>query len=142
MYLSQVNYIDQVSDLDMNQKWTFFGLLWYFKNLYLNYTNKKLLSVYKSLVYLYIYSLFHSIGSSLWLTDNYNFLKFIQSNNTYSWHHIRWIYAVPFSSEYPFLDVHRSNVLESNLMSVYVIGSYVHIATTSKDVVTKKRNCC
>ena len=49
---------------------------------------------------------------------------------------------MPFSSEYPFLDVHRSNVLESNLMPMYVIGSYVHIATTSKDVVTKKRNCC
>ena len=47
---------------------------------------------------------------------------------------------MPFSSEYPFLDVHRSNALESNLMSVYVIRSYVHIASTSKHVVTKK-NC-
>ena len=46
---------------------------------------------------------------------------------------------MPFSSEYPFLDVHRSNALESNLMSVYVIRSYVHIASTSKDVVTKKK---
>ena len=45
---------------------------------------------------------------------------------------------MPFSSEYPFLDVHRSNTLESNLMSVYVIRSYVHIASTSKHVVTKK----
>ena len=45
---------------------------------------------------------------------------------------------MPFSSEYPFLDVHRSNALESNLMSVYVIRSYVHIASTSKHVVTKK----
>ena len=45
---------------------------------------------------------------------------------------------MPFSSEYPFLDVHRSNALESNLMSVYVIRSYVHIASTSKDVATKK----
>ena len=43
-----------------------------------------------------------------------------------------------FSSEYPFLDVHRSNALESNLMSVYVIRSYLHIASTSKHVVTKK----
>ena len=46
---------------------------------------------------------------------------------------------MPFSSEYPFLDVHRSNALESNLMSVYVIRSYVHIASTSKHVVTKKK---
>ena len=45
---------------------------------------------------------------------------------------------MPFSSEYPFLDVHRSNALESNLMSVYVIRSYVHIASTSKHIVTKK----
>ena len=101
-----------------------------------------LLSVYKSLSYIYIYWLFHSIFSSMWLTYNYNFLKFIQSNNTYFWHHIRWIYAMPFSSEYPFLDVHRSNTLESNLMSVYVIRSYVHIASTSKHVLPKKRNCC
>ena len=43
-----------------------------------------------------------------------------------------------FSSEYPFLDPHRSNALENNLMSVYVIRSYVHIASTSKHVVTKK----
>ena len=101
-----------------------------------------LLSVYKSLSYIYIYWLFHSIFSSLWLTYNYNFLKFIQSNNTYFWHHIRWIYAMPFSSEYPFLDVHRSNALESNLMSVYVIRCYVHIASTSKHVgKEKKRNC-
>ena len=41
---------------------------------------------------------------------------------------------MPFSSEYPFLDVHRSNALESNLMSVYVIRCYVHIASTSKHV--------
>ena len=46
---------------------------------------------------------------------------------------------MPFSSDYPFLDVHRSNALESNLMSVYVIRSYVHIASTTKDVVTKKK---
>ena len=45
---------------------------------------------------------------------------------------------MPFSSEYPFLDVHRSNTLESNLMSAYVIRPYVHIASTSKHVVTKK----
>ena len=45
---------------------------------------------------------------------------------------------MPFSSEYPFLDPHRSNALENNLMSVYVIRSYVHIACTSKHVVTKK----
>ena len=45
---------------------------------------------------------------------------------------------MPFSSEYPFLDPHRSNALENNLMSVYVIRSYVHIASTSKHVVTKK----
>ena len=45
---------------------------------------------------------------------------------------------MPFSSEYPFLDVHRTNALETNLMSVYVIRSYVQIASTSKHVVTKK----
>ena len=44
-----------------------------------------------------------------------------------------------FPSEYPVLDVHSSKTLESNLMSVYVIRSYVHIASTSKDVVTKKK---
>ena len=50
---------------------------------------------------------------------------------------------MPFSSEYPFLDVHRSNALESNLMSVYVIRCYVHIASTSKHVAKKqKTNCC
>ena len=67
----------------------------------------KLLSVYKSLAYINIYSLFHSIFSSLWLSYNYNFLKFIQSNNTYFWHHIRWIYAMLFSAGYPFLHRHR-----------------------------------
>ena len=45
---------------------------------------------------------------------------------------------MPFSSEYPFLDVHRSNALESNLMSVYVLRSYIQIASTSKNVLTKK----
>ena len=53
--------------------------------------------------------------------------------------HKIWIYAIPFSSEYPFLDVHRSNALESNLMFVYVLRSYVHIASTSKHVVTKEK---
>ena len=46
---------------------------------------------------------------------------------------------MPFSSEYPFLDVHRSNALESNLMSVYVIRCYVHIASTSKHVGKEKK---
>ena len=45
---------------------------------------------------------------------------------------------MPFSSEYPFLDPHRSNDLENNLMSVYVNRSFVHIASTSKYLVTKK----
>ena len=45
---------------------------------------------------------------------------------------------MPFTSEYPFLDSHRSNDLENNLMSLYVIRSYIHIASTSKHVVTKK----
>ena len=45
---------------------------------------------------------------------------------------------MPFCSDYAFLDPHRSNALENNLMSVYVIRSYVHIASTSKHVVTKK----
>ena len=44
-----------------------------------------------------------------------------------------------FSSEYPFLDMHRSNTLESTWISVYVIRSYVHTASTSKHVVTKKK---
>ena len=47
-------------------------------------------------------------------------------------------YAMPFSSEYPFLDLHRWNALESNLMSLYVIRSYIQIPSTSKNVVTKK----
>ena len=98
----------------------------------------KLLSLCKSLSYIYIYSLFHSIFRSLWLTYKYNFLKFIQSNNTYFWHHIRWIYAMPFSSEYPFLASHRSNALEDNLRSLYVIRSYIQIPSTSKHVLTKK----
>ena len=34
--------------------------------------------------------------------------------------------------------MYRSNAFENNLMSVYVIRSYVHIAPTSKNVVTKK----
>ena len=46
---------------------------------------------------------------------------------------------MPFSSEYPFLDSHRSNALENNLRSLYVIRSYIHIAPTSKHVVTKKQ---
>ena len=46
---------------------------------------------------------------------------------------------MPFSSEYPFLDVHRSNALESNLMSVYVLRCYVHIASTSKHVGKEKK---
>ena len=45
---------------------------------------------------------------------------------------------MPFSSEYPFLDVHRSNALEKNLMSVYVIRCYFHIASTSKRCRKKK----
>ena len=44
---------------------------------------------------------------------------------------------MPFSSEYPFLDMRRSNAPESNLMSVYVIRCYVHIASTSKHVAKK-----
>ena len=46
---------------------------------------------------------------------------------------------MPFSSEYPFLDVDRSNALESNLMSVSVIRCYVHIASTSKHVGKEKK---
>ena len=46
---------------------------------------------------------------------------------------------MPFSSEYPFLDMYRSNVLESNLMFVYVIRCYVHIASTSKHVGKEKK---
>ena len=46
---------------------------------------------------------------------------------------------MPFSSEHPFLDVHKSNALESNLMSVYVIRCYVHIASTSKHFGKEKK---
>ena len=46
---------------------------------------------------------------------------------------------MPFSSEYPFLDVHISNALESNWMSVYVIRCYVHIASNSKHVGKEKK---
>ena len=43
---------------------------------------------------------------------------FIQSHNTYSWYHIRWIYTTPTSLEYHFLGVHRSNPFVSDLMAV------------------------
>ena len=43
------------------------------------------------------------------------------------------------SSEYHFVGVHRSNPFVSNLMSVYVIRSYVDIASISKLFLTKKK---
>ena len=100
----------------------------------------KLLSAYKSVSYVEIYSLLDSIFNSLWLIYSCNFLKFIQSNNTYSWIHIKWVYATHMSSEYHFVGVHRSNPFVSNLMSVYVIRSYVDIASISKLFLTKKNN--
>ena len=69
----------------------------------------KLLSADKSVSHVDIYSLLNSIFNSLWLIYTYNFLKFIQSHNTYSWVHISWIYATLISSEYHFVGVHRSN---------------------------------
>ena len=45
--MSEVKYIAQVSDFDMNQKRNLFGLLWYFKNLYFNYKNKTVLQTIK-----------------------------------------------------------------------------------------------
>ena len=42
------------------------------------------------------------------------------------------------SSEYHFLGVYRSNAFESNLMYVYVIRSYLHIASIPKHFITKK----
>ena len=100
----------------------------------------KLLYAYKSVSYVDIYLLLNSIFNSLWLIYTYNFLKFIQSHNTYSWVHISWIYATLISSEYHFVGVHRSNPFVSNLMSVYVIRSYVDIASISKLFLTKKKN--
>ena len=99
----------------------------------------KLLSAYKSVSYVEIYSLLDSIFNSLWLIYSCNFLKFIQSNNTYSWIHIKWVYATHMSSEYHFVGVHRSNPFVSNLMSVYVIRSYVDIASISKLFPTKNK---
>ena len=46
---------------------------------------------------------------------------------------------MPFCSKYHFLDVHRANAFESNLMSVFVIRCYVHIASTSKHVGKEKK---
>ena len=40
--------------------------------------------------------------------------------------------------EYHFISVHNSNPFVSNLMSVYVISSYVDIASISKHFPTKK----
>ena len=44
-----------------------------------------------------------------------------------------------FCSKYHFLDVHRSNALEINLMPVYVIRCYFHIASTSKHFGKEKK---
>ena len=44
----------------------------------------------------------------------------------------------PISLEYHFISVHNSNPFVSNLMSVYVISSYVDIASISKHFPTKK----
>ena len=43
--LSEINYLDQISDFDMNQTRIISGLLWYLKNLYLNYKNKIVLQI-------------------------------------------------------------------------------------------------
>ena len=98
----------------------------------------KSLSAYKSISYIDIYLVLHSIFNSLWLIYSYNFLQFIQSHNTYSRIHVRWIYLTLISSEYHFVGVHRSNPFISNLMSVYVISSYVDIASISKLFATKE----
>ena len=97
----------------------------------------KLLSAYKSVSFIDIYLVLHSIFNSLWLIYSYNFLQFIQSHNTYSRIHVRWIYGTFISSEYHFAVVHRSNRFVSYLMSVYVISSYVDIASISKLFATK-----
>ena len=99
----------------------------------------KLLCAYKSVCYIYIYSVLHSIFNSFWLIYTYNSLEFIQSHNIYSTIHVRWIYATLISSEYHFVGVHRPNTFISNLMSVYEISSYVDIASISKTFATKKR---
>ena len=44
----------------------------------------------------------------------------------------------PISLEYHFISVHNSNPFVSNLMSVYVISSYVDIASISKHFPIKK----
>ena len=99
----------------------------------------KLLSAYKSVSYVDIYSLLHCIFNSLWLIYSYNFFKFIQSHKTYSRIHARWICTTLISSEYHFVGVYRSNPFLSNLMSVYVISSYVDIASFSNLFEKKKK---
>ena len=44
------------------------------------------------------------------------------------------------SSEYHFLGVYRSNAFESNLMCVYVIKSYVHLASIPKHFLRKNES--
>ena len=70
------------------------------------------------------------IFGSFWLIYHYNFWKFVQSHNIYSWHHIRLIYPTPISSKYDFLSVHRSTTpFLSTLIFVYETGCYVYIAS-------------
>ena len=46
--------------------------------------------------------------------------------------------GMPISFEYHFVGAHKSNPFVSWLMFVYVISSYVDIASISKHVTTKK----
>ena len=91
----------------------------------------KVIILYKSRSYVETYSLLLWTFGSFLLIYHYNFLKFIQSHNIYSWHHIRWIYATPISSKCDFLSVHRSTPFLSTLIFVYETGCYVDIASVS-----------
>ena len=98
----------------------------------------KVIILYKSRSYVETYSLLLWTFGSFLLIYHYNFLKFIQSHNIYSWHHIRWIYATPISSKCDFLSVHRSTPFLSTLIFVYETGCYVdtpwHFLTIQKIV--------
>ena len=87
----------------------------------------KVIILYKSRSYVEIYLLLPWTFGSFWLIYHYNFLEFIQSQNIYSWHHIRWIYATPILPKYDFLSVRRSTPFLSNLIFVYETGFYVDI---------------
>ena len=87
----------------------------------------KVIILYKSRSYVEIYLLLPWTFGSFWLIYHYNFLEFIQLQNIYSLHHIRWIYARPILPKYDFWSVRRSTPFLSNLIFLYETGFYVDI---------------